>query len=133
MINKLKKNQAFTVIELAIAMLIVTVLYLMAIPNNSPKTSRKKRQAACFSNQRVLMGAVGMYNMEVKKTEDMMHYLIQEPLIKGGYLKTAISEGPERSCKYFSKGDLAIVDNGYIYCNYHGDVTQKYMKSMLAD
>ena len=74
------------------------------------------RQKACFSNIRVLIGAVDMYNMDHKI---MMTKLDLNALIQENYLKKNFS-GPEKECEYLTEGDLT--DNGYIYCKIHGDI-----------
>ena len=72
------------------------------------------REKACFSNQRVLQGAVEMYNMD---NSVMMTTLDVEALIKGKYLRSAPS-GPEPDCQYYSVGNLT--GDGYISCKKHG-------------
>lgn len=92
----------------------VGILAAMAIPNFK-KARDSAREKACFSNMRVLQGAVEMYNMD--NSADMTNLDIQK-LIKGGYLKTA-PKGPEPECEYYSKGDLSSND-GKIACKKHG-------------
>ena len=74
------------------------------------------RQKACFSNIRVLIGAVDMYNMDHKimMTKLDLNALIQEKYLKGTF------SGPEKECEYLTEGDLT--NNGYIYCKIHGDI-----------
>ena len=95
---------------------LVGVLAAMAIPNfKDARTSA--RQKACFSNQRVLQGAVEMYNMDVPE-KNMMRKLEISPLVSMHYLKDYPSK-PEPQCNYESSGDLT--ENGYVYCTFHGD------------
>ena len=74
------------------------------------------RQKACFSNIRVIQGAVEMYNMD---NDTMMKELNIDDLIKGHYLKEKPYH-PETSCKYENKGELD--DDGFVFCTYHGDI-----------
>ena len=99
---------------------LVGVLAAMAIPNF--KVARASaRQKACFSNQRVLQGAVEMYNMDVSP-ENMMRKLELSHLVSGNYLKDYPSK-PEPQCNYETSGDLT--ETGYVYCTFHGDVNGK--------
>ncbi len=73
------------------------------------------REKACYSNIRVISGAVEMYNMDVKT---LMTTLDMNPLLKNNYLKPITT--PENDCEYHSEGDLT--EKGYIYCKRHGDI-----------
>ena len=70
----------------------------------------------CFARQRVLSGALEMYNMDNTK---MMTTLDVEELIRGGYLKLKDIEDYRKKCVFHSDGDLT--DSGTIYCEYHGN------------
>ena len=78
------------------------------------KRSRSSaRTKACWSNIRVIHGAVEMYNMDVAS---MATSLDIPTLVKAKYLKTE-PKGPENDCYYDSCGDLT--QDGFIYCNHH--------------
>ena len=79
---------------------------------NQARSNAKEK--ACFSNQRVLQGAVEMYNMD---NSVMMTTLDINTLVKEKYLKSAPS-GTEPGCKYYSVGDLS--KDGHISCEKHG-------------
>ena len=74
------------------------------------------RHKACLANQRVLQGAVEMYNMD---HSTMMTTLDIDTLVKERYLKTAPA-GPEPECNYTTVGDLSA--DGYVSCVKHGSV-----------
>ena len=93
----------------------IGIISAMAIPNFQ-KARSSAREKACFSNIRVLSGAVEMYNMD---HNTMMTTLDIKELVKDCYLKQA-PVGPEPDCEYYSIGDLS--DNGVIACKRHGKV-----------
>lgn len=71
------------------------------------------RTKACWSNIRVIQGAVEMYNMDVAT---MATSLDLPTLFKEKYLKNEII-GPEKDCYYDSFGDLS--KEGFVYCTRH--------------
>ena len=73
------------------------------------------REKACYSNIRVITGAVEMYNMDVKT---LMTTLDTNTLLEKKYIKPMIP--PEKDCEYHSEGNIA--KDGYIYCKRHGDI-----------
>ena len=78
-----------------------------------------KEAAKCFSNLRLIIGAVEMYNLdgnEMIKTFDADAVLY---LLNKNYLKKE-PERPTNHCDYLSEGDLT--DKGFIYCEYHGSL-----------
>lgn len=94
----------------------VGIIFTMAYPNF--KVARTKaREKACFSNIRVLSGAVEMYNMD---NATVMKSLDINTLVKQHYIKE-VPEKPEPECEYESKGDLSE-ENGIIYCKFHGEL-----------
>ena len=85
----------------------------------SPQFANARANAkhkACIANQRVLQGAVEMYNMD---HSTMMTTLDIDTLVKEKYLRTAPA-GPEPDCEYTSEGDLT--SGGYVYCVRHGSI-----------
>ncbi len=91
----------------------IGVLAAAAIPNFRAARD-SAREKACYSNQRVLQGAVEMYNMD---HATMMSNLDIPTLTKEGYIKGEM-RGPEPDCEYFSKGDLS--KDGCVFCKKHG-------------
>ncbi|MBQ2592414.1 MAG: hypothetical protein II567_03940 [Candidatus Riflebacteria bacterium] len=77
------------------------------------KSSINARQKACFSNIRVLQGAVEMYNMDHSV---MMEELDIPTLIKEKYLKEEPSK-PELDCYYINSSNLS--KDGFVICSRH--------------
>lgn len=79
---------------------------------------------ACFAQQRVLLGAIEMYNMDNKngiKTNDGKTIIDQQIfslLLSEGYLKSPIKPLP--GCKLLTTGN--ITETGEIECELHGSV-----------
>lgn len=70
---------------------------------------------SCFSNLRILSGAVEMYNMS--NNEKPMTALNIEELVKNHYLMRE-PEGPMEKCEYY-------MENNEIKCKYHGSGNAK--------
>ena len=78
-------------------------------------------QKACYSNIRVLQGAVEMYNMDV---EPMMTTLDQELLREGHYIKSdedLVCPKTEIGGTYSGEN---LTDDGEIICSYHGGLIE---------
>ena len=97
---------------------IIFCLLFMFFICNSAFARPFAREKACFSNIRVIQGAVEMYNMD---NDIKMENLNIENLQKGYYLKGK-PDKPETSCEYKSIGDLSKEGEGIVFCTYHGDV-----------
>jgi len=114
--------------ELGIIMAIIGILAAIAVPNFR-KAREQARGKACYANQRVLLGAVEMYNMDhsvLMKSADIA------ALRSGGYLKASITP-PERDCVYLTAGSLDA--DGCIYCKLHGATSEDdegKLKSLLG-
>ena len=94
--------------------IMICLFCMIFICNNLWARRVSVRDKACFSNQRVIQGAVEMYNMD---SEVKMDNLDINLLIKGKYLMQPTK--PESSCEYSNIGDLS--DDGFVFCKYHGD------------
>jgi len=102
----------------------VGVLAAIAIPNFQ-RARMQAQKSACFANQRVLLGAIEMYNMD---NATMKTSLFPEDYGPGGVLvmKGYLSAGlflPTPGCSYSSVGDLS--KGGSIKCAIHGGVADK--------
>jgi hypothetical protein len=93
-------------------------------------SSSGTRQKACYSNIRVIQGAVEMYNMDhsvmISSLDDSE---AQNPSLLKGYLKGV--HHPYPKCCYQGI-DLGSGDGG-IWCTYHGDVDGILGKEGLYD
>ena len=81
------------------------------------------RQKACFSNIRLLQGAVEMYNMD---HETMMKSLDIDTLVKEHYLKESVMK-PEPNCDYYSDGDLS--KSGKVTCKLHSEQYEEWLRN----
>ncbi len=85
------------------------------------------RGKACHANQRVIAGAIEMYNMDNATMMKTLRHddavMASGALVRGLYLKNGIRP-PESDCEYFSFGDLT--KNGIVYCRRHGTIEPYY-------
>ncbi len=128
--SKPKKKQTSNFVITAIgigvvaffALIMVSILLAMATPNFEMSRAEARRKS-CFSNIRVLSGAIEMYNMD--NTSFISTDLNLKELVKGRYLKSEKNFTdpdllPEKSCEYHIRGDFT--QDGLVYCKYHGDI-----------
>ncbi|MBU1107785.1 MAG: hypothetical protein KKB51_14020 [Candidatus Riflebacteria bacterium] len=101
--------------QMLVGTAVVGIMAAIAIPNFK-KARFEAQKKACFANQRVLMGATEMYNMD---NEKMLSEVNIEALLNGKYLKSA--PVCPQSGTYSAIGDLAGED-GKITCSEHGSV-----------
>ena len=113
----MRNRKGFTLIELMIVIAIIGILAAMAVPNFK-KAREQAREKACYSNIRVLMGAVEMYNMDNSK---MMESLAQKVLKDNSYIRQEV-ECPEQGGKY--EGSQLHKD-GEVKCSVHGLIEGK--------
>ena len=121
MVKLNRKRNGFTLLELTILFAIILVLLAIDIPTNK-YGSENTRRKACFTNQRNLLGAIEMYNMDHSDKIQVLNDETIEMLIKEKHLKGSLSDFvcPETryNGKYLSLGN--ILENGVTYCEYHG-------------
>ena len=128
MINNINnKRNGFTLVELAIVILIIWLLSTLATPNDYHRPNPKRAiQKQCFSNQRVLQGAIEMYNMDNSIMLDKAFpgyeadYAIRT-LEEKGYLKR-FNESNKDICSY---GFVDMDDSGSVFCVVHGTIESK--------
>ncbi len=129
-----KNKDGFTLIELIIVIAILAVLAAMAQPTGSGRSRGRSRQRACFSNQRVLQGAIEMYNMD---NNVMLETAlpggdfgdIETLLVREKYLKDYL-EPPEEDCSY---GFINITKDGSVFCKYHGTIDSSYVSPIIPE
>ena len=127
-IYKNNKKNGFTLIELTIVIIILVILAGMSQPTGSRGGRASSRQKACFSNQRVLQGAIEMYNMDCSV---MMQTALpngdfgdhEELLVREKYLKDFLTL-PEEDCAY---GFIDMDGDGKVFCKKHGTTATKDM------
>lgn len=83
----LKNQKGFTLIEMLIVMLIITVLIAIAIPNVSKQTSAVDDKG-CKAFVQMVQGQVESYRMDLKAIPTV------ENLVTEGYLKTGETDCP---------------------------------------
>lgn len=103
---------------------ILSPAYLEAFATPSFRKAREQSRAkACFANQRVLLGAIEMYNMDNQAMMDRDPVALTidiEKLISGKYLRGGISK-PDPACEYRAGPD-SLLKTGKIFCIRHGYV-----------
>lgn len=93
------------------------ILAAIAIPNFQ-KARGKAQEKACFANQRILLGATEMYNMDHETMMNNIDPKNIQILVNEKYLKKA-PQCPTGG-QYISEGDIA--KDGLIKCTIHGAV-----------
>ena len=88
----------------------------IAIPNFR-KARQQARHKACHANQRVMMGAIEMYNMDNNTMIDVITPEVMDLLVQGKYLKSPIVHA-EHECCFGTVGDLT--KGGQLICAIHG-------------
>ena len=96
------------------------LVYLLYPPEYSP-FSRGGYEGGfknCFRNQRVILGAIEMYNMDNTESICELNENVLEILYKKKYLYNKIEGSVKGKCKYLNHGDLT--QDGFLYCEFHG-------------
>ena len=114
-----QKKKVSYIIHFIVAVLIFVINFIIQIPPFKKITIRNDPIKTCYSNIRVLQGAVEMYNMD-SDDDNQMKELDMDLLLDKKYIKNKPLP-PKPECKYSSYGDL--LGNGYIYCDSHGGVS----------
>lgn len=126
-INKDKKRNGFTLVELAIVILIIWLFSTFARPYDYHRPKPYEAiQKQCFSNQRILQGAIEMYNMDnsIKLDKAFPGFESDDAirtLEENGYLKK-FNESNKDICSY---GFVDMSYSGRVFCVYHGTTKSK--------
>ena len=115
------------ILEAILLFVIISLLIYLTISNNNHGyrnrgDANKKR---CFSNIRQIQNAIENYNMD---NTVMMKDLDLDLLINGKYIDEELIDGLK--CKF--KNTLDLTNDGYVYCEYHGDLQGKIKGSDLS-
>ena len=96
---------------------VVLFIFLGPTPRRVGGRGYGSKQKACYSNIRIIQGALEMYNMDV---DTMMSTLDQRILIEEKYMKSTHElECPETSIGGTYSGEN-LTEDGEIICSYHG-------------
>ncbi len=116
----MKNNQSpkkISCIQIFIIGGILLILISALIPNYNrnwqPPSDRRRK--ACYSNIRIIQGAVEMYNMD---SSEMMNALDMNKLQESHYLKENPIV-PDEPCEYYGNN---LDNDGSVYCYIHGDL-----------
>ncbi len=111
--------------------IIIALLLIIGIPWSIPTYikdggSPSYSKLYCDSNQREIIGAIEMYNMDnngwIKHCDDK----VIEELKNKNYCHKFYRLYSK--CKYHNKGDLT--NDGFLYCEYHGTLNQEGKNSI---
>ena len=118
-IFKATRRQGFTLIELMIVIAIIGVLAAIAVPNFKAARERANTRA-CYANQKTVVGAMEMYNLDKNTKRTSLDSTFFEQMKSGGYLQSVPQdpgEGPGSHHHY----EACNEGNG-IRCTLHGGI-----------
>lgn len=115
MINKIRSNSAFTLVEIMIVVAIIALLATIAVP--SFLRARKRSQATKVVNDaRILEDAIDQYAIETGasgKTDPKTKYAEVAEYIKDGHrMRIQMKAGSDPTDVLNNQYELSIVDNG---------------------
>ncbi len=115
-----KDNKKGIVLTGVAFLIIIFYMFVNATPPYHHSYKTTARLKACFSNQRVILEAVEMYNIDNKNHIETAlpgsaFEKCEEILIQNHYLKDYI-DLPESDCSY---GFFDIIGSGTIFCKRH--------------
>ncbi len=118
--SKFQQNPVETIVKAIIILIISCFVAFYELPRFGP-SKITTYQDRCFRNQRVLSGAIEMYNMDNKEMIRDYNSDTLALLVKGKYIRDDWKEITE--CEFYSEGNL--LSDGFIYCLNHGAIDGK--------
>ena len=120
--SRMQTNPKAVIVETIILFIITVVLVSMSDAFRDFRRMKKSQyQKLCFSNQRVITGAIDKYNEEQKTKITDFNNSVYDLLIKEKYLINGFLDDIE--CNFNNEGDLS--QDGFIYCQNHGAANGK--------
>jgi competence protein ComGC len=96
--NKIKKFQAFTLIEMLLVLLIISLLLVLIIPNIS-KQSKHIQSTGCKAQLKLIDSQIQAYTLKFGQPPNTIENLVSEGFIKD----------EQKSCK---NGQTITINNG---------------------
>jgi len=116
--KKNRQRKGFTLIELMIVISIIGVLAAIAIPNFR-QARFKSNQRACYANQKTILGALEMYNLDTGENLTVNNGENLDKLKNERYLQ-AVPMDP--GCKSKGAANYNSDAVGNVWCLMHGSI-----------
>lgn len=115
---KRMNRRGFTLIELMIVVAIIGVLAAIAVPNFR-EARRKSNMRACYANQKTLLGALEMYNLDYGSNITIDNKAALDKLKENNYL-SSVPDDP--GCA--GKDNYRSSEKGDVWCTFHGSIEE---------
>ena len=114
---KRMNRRGFTLIELMIVVAIIGVLAAIAVPNFR-EARRKSNMRACYANQKTILGALEMYNLDYGISMTINGKASLEILKSENYLSSV----PDDPGCATGEQNYQSNDAGDVWCTFHGAI-----------